>query len=222
MLLRLIEKEELDITEISLATIADEFVAYIRQAETIDPEEMADFLVVAAKLLLIKSKALLPYIYPQEEAEIEELQQELKIYKEFLEASKAVEKLLGKKKFMFPREFNRNAIKALEISKFSPPEKLQMGGLKTVFEALIGRLRPMEKLKEKRLEKKISIEDKISGIRELLAKRINLNFRHLMESAQDKTEVIVSFLAALELMRQRELLLEQDDLFGDIRLSRWM
>ncbi len=60
LMLKLIEKEEMDITQISLAKIADEYVAYIRKSENIQPENMADFLVIAAKLLLIKSKALLP------------------------------------------------------------------------------------------------------------------------------------------------------------------
>ncbi|RLC38634.1 chromosome segregation protein ScpA, partial [Candidatus Falkowbacteria bacterium] len=62
LLLKLIEREEMDITDISLARVAEDYVAYIREVENINPEEMADFLVVAAKLLLIKSKALLPYL----------------------------------------------------------------------------------------------------------------------------------------------------------------
>jgi segregation and condensation protein A len=219
LLLKLIEKEEMDITEISLAGIADEFVDYIRQADNIDAEEMADFLVVAAKLLLIKSKALLPYLYPEEEAEIEEFEQELRIYKEYLEAAKQVEQLLGKKKFMFQREFNRKAV-ALDKA-FSPPAGLSTELMKECLSALVLRLRPAEKLKEKRLEKKVSIEDKIMSIQALLSKRIQLSFHQLFEVADNKTDVIVSFLAALELMRQREVRLEQAEMFGEIRIERW-
>jgi len=85
LLLSLIESEKMDITEISLAKIADEYVTYIRGAQDIDPEELADFLVVAAKLLFIKSKALLPYLYSgEEDEEIDDLERQLKMYKEFI------------------------------------------------------------------------------------------------------------------------------------------
>jgi segregation and condensation protein A len=219
LLLKLIEKEEMDITEISLARIADEFVDYIRKSDNIDAEEMADFLVVAAKLLLIKSKALLPYLYPEEAEEIEDFERELRIYKEYLEASQLIEKMLGKKKFMFQREFSRQAVR-LETA-FCPPANLQGKDMREVLDNLIARIRPVEALKEKRLEKKISIEEKIFSIQEMLKCRIGLRFSHLLEAAADKTEVIVSFLAALELMRQREIRLDQEEMFGEIRIEKW-
>ena len=82
LLISMIEGEEMDITEIALAKIADDYVNYIRSAENIDPDEMADFLVVAAKLLFIKSKALLPYLYTAEdEAEVDDLEKQLRMYK---------------------------------------------------------------------------------------------------------------------------------------------
>ena len=85
LLLQLIEKEELDITEVSLAKISDQYIDSIKNTKNIDPGETADFLVIAAKLLFIKSKALLPYLYPEEEnEEIEELESQLRMYKEFL------------------------------------------------------------------------------------------------------------------------------------------
>ncbi len=214
LMLKLIEKEEMDITQISLAKIADEYVEYIR-ANVIQPEEMADFLVVAAKLLLIKSKALLPYLYPEEEAEMEELEQRLKMYKEFIEATKRIEKILDKKKFMFPREFNRKAMIA-NANSFTPPKTLKTEDMCMVFKDLLTRLRPAEKLAEKRLEKKISIEEKIFTIKEMILKRIKFSFNQLLENTSNKTDIIVSFLATLELMRQREVRLEQEDLFGEI------
>jgi segregation and condensation protein A len=220
LLLKLIEKEEMDVTQISLAKIADEYVHYIRSSSTIQPEEMADFLVVAAKLLLIKSRALLPYLYPEEEAEMEELEQRLKMYKEYVDAAEKIEKILGKKKFMFPRTFNRKAILA-NADTFSPPKQLKAEDMTMVYEDLLHRLRPAQKLEEKRLEKKISIEDKILSIRQLIAKRIKFSFNRVLEGADNSTDVIVSFLAALELMRQREVRLEQEMLFGEIFVEPW-
>ena len=74
LLLKMIEQEELDITEINLAGIADQYIEYIKNNNNISPDNMADFLVIAAKLLFIKSKALLPYIYAEEEEDLEDLE----------------------------------------------------------------------------------------------------------------------------------------------------
>jgi len=160
LLLQLIESEEMDITQISLAKIADQYVDYIKSLDQINPDEMADFLVVAAKLLLIKSRALLPYLYPEEEEEIDELGQQLKMYKEFLEASKKVEAIIKQEKFMFTREFSRKAVLAninymvgLEAGFFSPPKKLKANDLLTIFKDLLKRIKPIEEELEEMLSK---------------------------------------------------------------------
>ena len=90
LLVKLIDKAELDITQVSLAMVADQYIAHLKRLVNLDPEEMADFLVIASRLLLIKSKALLPYLLPEEEEAIEDLEEQLRMYKEFLEATKKV------------------------------------------------------------------------------------------------------------------------------------
>jgi len=219
LLLRLIEKDEMDVTEVSLARVADQFVEYIKKADNIDPEVMADFLVVAAKLLLAKSRALLPYLYPEEEDDIEDLEKQLKMYKEFLEAAKRIDKMLHKKKFMFAREFNRKVV-LTNVNSFSPPKKLQKEDMKDVFSALLERLRPVEKMEEKVIDSKVSIDDKILSIQEMVIRRIKISFSRVLKSAKNKTEVVVSFLAALELMRQREVVLTQESMFGEIYIRK--
>lgn len=219
LLLQLIEKEEMDITEVSLAKVADQYVTYIREAKNIKPDEMADFLVVAARLLLIKSKALLPYLYPEEEEEISELEDQLKMYREFLEATKKIDSMLDKKTFMFPREFNRKAIMN-SANSFSPPKNLQAEDMRNVFAEILMRLRPAEKLEEKTLEHLVNIEDKILSIQNMLLDRIKVSFNKVMASAKNKTEIVVSFLAILEMMRQREVTLVQDELFAEILIER--
>lgn len=219
LLLQLVEKEELDITQISLAKIADQYVDYIRHTDRIRMHDMADFLVVAAKLLLIKSKALLPYLYPEEEEEIAELEQQLKMYKEFIEAAKQLEKMIGKKKFMFAREFNRQAVLA-NINLFAPPKHLQMADLGLCFTELLTRLHPVEKLEEETLERKVTIDEKIIFIQKLLLNRIKASFNQILTDAKSKTEIIVSFLAMLELIKQQEVVVEQIGLFTEIVISR--
>lgn len=219
LLLQIVEKEEMDITQVSLAKITNQYVEHINKSEDINPEEMADFLVVAARLLLIKSKALLPYLYPEEEEEIEELERQLRMYKEFLEAMKGVEKMIGKKKFMFTREFNRKAIMA-NINLFSPPKKLKASDLKMVFKDLLGRVKPPEKLEEEKLERKINIEDKIKAIQELALNRLKTSFSKIAKDAKSKIEVIITFLAMLELIKQRDIAVDQRGLFEEITISK--
>ncbi len=228
LLLQLIEKEELDITEVSLAKIADQYVDYIKNSQHISPETIADFLVIAAKLLLIKSRALLPYLSAQEEEEIEELEQQLKMYKEFLEASKKVEAIIKQKRFTFTREFSRkamlaniNSVAGLEAGFFSPPKKLKANDLFTIFKDLLKRIKPTEEeLEEERIEYKINIEDQILAIQQMLINRIRVSFDRILANTKSKTEIIVSFLAMLELMKQRNIVVRQDGLFDKIMISK--
>jgi segregation and condensation protein A len=219
LLLSLIENEELAITEISLVKVADQYIEYLKTSKEIDPEQVADFLVVAAKLLLLKSRALLPYLYPEEDEEVDDFEKQIKMYQEFLAATKQIAEMIGKKKFMFAREFNRKAILG-EQKGFMPPKNADKATMSMIFEDIISRLRPTEKLGEAKIEDSISIEEKISNIREMLGKKVNFVFSQIMSKAANRTEVIVGFLAILELMKQRELLLDQTELFGEITVSR--
>ncbi|MEA3450037.1 MAG: segregation/condensation protein A [Patescibacteria group bacterium] len=220
LLLRLIEKEELDVTQVSMAKVADQYVDYIQAKGNINPEEMVEFLVVASRLLLMKSKALLPYIYPEEEEEIEELELALKMYQEFIEASKEIQKIIGKRKFMFAREFNRKAILD-NTNVFAPPKKLKKEEISGIFAELLERIRPVEEeLEEKTIEEKVTIEEKILHVQNILLSRITISFNKILNKVGSKTEIVVSFLAILELMRQREVTLEQEEMFGEISINR--
>lgn len=219
LLLQLIESQELDITEISLAKIADQYIEYIRGYKGIGPEELADFLVVAAKLLLIKSKALLPFLKGEEEEEIQEFEHQLRMYKEFLEVAKKIETIIGKKRFSFAREFDRQAFLA-NAHLFSPPKNLKAADLLNVFREIIKNIRPVELLEEKNLEQIVNIEDKILAIQQILLENIKVSFNRILANAKNKTEVIVSFLALLELIKQRDVAVMQGDLFGEIGINK--
>lgn len=219
LLLELIEKAELDITEISLAKIADQYVNYIKNCPEMKPEETADFLVVAAKLLLIKSRALLPFLAGEAEEEIREFEDQLKIYREFLQAAKKIEAIIAKKRFCFAREFNRRAI--LQSARlFSPPKNLTAGELAAIFKEIIKNIKPAEKLEEKNLEPTVGIDDIISAIRQTLLDKLKISFNHILAAAQNKTEMIVSFLALLELIKQKDVCVAQVEMFGEIEVSK--
>ena len=222
VLLKLIEQEEMDITEIALAKIADEYLEYVETSKNIGPEEMADFLVMAARLLYIKSKALLPYLVSaEEEEEITELENQLRMYKEFIEASAKIAELVSEKKFLFsPLAVSKNFrhFKSEEPS-FVAPKKVTVNILHDRFAELVERLQAKEdKLDQKSLEPKISIDERISYIRKLLSEKLRFSFSKFLRNTKSRTEVIVSFLAVLELAKQRELVFEQEELFSEIHV----
>lgn len=223
LLLSLIESEEMDITEVNLAKIADEYVKHVREAKNINPEEMADFLVLAAKLLFIKSKALLPYLYTAEdEAEVDDLEKQLRMYKEFINASQKIKEIIAAKNFLFLPPLIKNRRQQFNLPVFSAPLKINPLILREIFLRILANLEKQkeEKLPESTLEPKINIEDRIILIKKMLFEKIKINFSKLLANAQNKTEVIVSFLAVLELAKQKELIFEQDELFSEIHIIR--
>lgn len=219
LLLQLIEAEEMDITEICLAKIADQYIDYIRSLKQIEPGEMADFLVVAAKLLLIKSRALLPFLKGEAEQEIKEFEDQLRMYQEFLDAAKKLEAIIGQKRFSFAREFNRASVLA-NTSIFYPPKKLKINDLFNLLKEIIGSIKPLELLEEESLAKTVKIEDKILAIQQSLIDRIKISFNYILVGERSKTDIIVSFLALLELIKQRNVLVRQAGLFEEIEISK--
>ncbi len=219
LLVKLIDQSELDITQVSLAKVADQYIAHLRSLTNINPDEMADFLVVAARLLLIKSKALLPYLLPEEEQVIEEFEQQLRMYKEFMEATKGIEKMVAGKRFMFEREFNRKSILA-NLNIFAPPSNLKAQDMAEIFKNLIKQIdiKPLEILEEAKILMSISLEEKIRFIEKELVSKIKSRFSEIISQASSKVEVIVSFLAMLELVKQKSISAEQTDLFSEIEL----
>lgn len=222
LLLRLIEQEELDITEVALAKIADSYVDYVQTTTGIEPEELADFLVLAARLLYIKSKALLPYLtFEEAEEEADNLEQQLKMYKEFVDASQRLATLIGRKKFLFsPPSINRDFRRIKRVQpKFIAPTGLTGDQLASRYVEILERLASVVlPLKEESLEAKISIDDRILQIRDLLGQKVRFSFSQFLKSAKSRTEIIVNFLAVLELAKQHELVFEQDGLFAEIQV----
>jgi segregation and condensation protein A len=227
LLLSLIESEEMDITEISLAKIADEYVNYIRSAvDDINPEELADFLVVAAKLLYLKSKALLPYLYSAEEdEELDDLERQLRMYKEFVAASEKIKHIIARRHWLFLPPLTKNRRAQFNLPVFSAPAKLTAELLRDKYLLLLDNLANQlkrlqeEKLPEETLEAKISLDDQIFLIRKMLLDKIKINFSKFLAAATSKTEIIVNFLAILELAKQQELFFEQTELFSEIHIS---
>lgn len=215
LLLQLIEREELSITEISLAQVTDDFLTAIREGGVVMPEELADFLVVAAKLILIKSRMLLPGLEIEEE-EGKSLEAQLKLYREFIEASRLIAKRIGEKKILYPRP--RPFIE--RVPKFSPPPHLTAEDLTAVFRKVIHNLEPLLRLPKAAIERAVSVHEKMQIIQQLIREKASIQFADLMKRSETKTDVIVNFLAILELAKQRLIEIEQQALFHDIVIHK--
>ena len=217
LLLKLIEQEELDITKVALAVVAEQYIGYIESLPIKKPDELADFLLIAAKLLVIKSRALLPELFIEGEELAGDLERQLKMYKKYLEASEMIEKMAMAGNYAFGRPEYISPVGA----EFKPPKALNNNRLRAVMEIIVGELNALAKLPKKSMERVISIKEKIEEIKNILAGRDFFHWRELAERAKDKTEVIVSFLGILELNKQRHLAIEQEEIFGEIKISNF-
>lgn len=216
LLLQLIEAEKLDISEVSLAKVTDQYLLYLDARPDLAAGDLADFLTVATKLLVIKSKTLLPEMADDEEDSAEQLEAQLKMYKEYLEAAKKIEAVLSENKYSFTRE-------RLPIDfrpKFSPPKLLTVAMLEKIFSEIIARIDYVAKLPEKIMAKVVSLKEMVSGIREALGRAQKMNFREMIKEAKSRQDVVVCFMALLELIRNGEAAVNQQGIFDEIEVEK--
>ncbi|MFZ2804557.1 MAG: ScpA family protein [Patescibacteria group bacterium] len=216
LLLQLVESQELNISTVSLAAVADQFVRYVEEAKTIPLEEMADFLVVAAKLIYMKSKLLLPSLIDQELEEGPDLETQLRRYRMFVQASKEIDEMWKSGLRSFPRE--RRAMKQRE-PKFTPPSSVTADSLAELMRRVISRLEPLRKLPEAAVERVINIQEKIGSLLKRIREHAQMTFHEFVGAKASKPEVVVSFLALLELVKQRFVRVTQGEMFEDISIE---
>lgn len=220
LLLQLIEDRKLDITRLSLAEVADQYIAFLYSQDTTTLEHLADFLVVAARLLLIKSKAILPIleISQEEEEEIDDLEFRLAQYKRFKEISTQLRVLLENDRGTLARDAFRGFENLLVVE--IRPAKVSVKDIHSSFLRVLDEIPNPEKLKEKVLKRVVSLEERIMQIRRITLERVKFRFSQLAETGLDKADIIVSFLALLELVRQRFVEVNQDAPLADIHVER--
>lgn len=217
LLLDLIEKEKLDITDIALAQVAEQFISYLDNSkEEITPEHLSSFLLVAGKLILIKSKAIIPTLELEEEEEedIEELKARLKEYQKFKEISKEIKILENRKE----RFFSKQRYSGMKVV-FCPPPDIASLDLQKAMENVLNKIPKSEHLVERTIDDVISVKDKIEHLKEIISKKIELTFEEIVFSSENKVEIIVTFLAMLELVRRSVIVIEQVDVFGEIKIK---
>ena len=218
LLLHLIERDDLDITAVSLVVVTDQYLAAIRVGEGFDPQALAEFVAVGAKLIYLKSRALLPKppALEGEEADDDDVGRELvellREYKRFAQVADMLEE--------------RQEVGTRIYTRMAPPPAVPEGtGLHDV---TMERLRAimLEVLNKKPAEPRaravmardttMTLGERLLDFRERLQRRGRFSFRRMMAECKTRIDVVVSFLAVLELIRAGECDAEQDGAWGDI------
>lgn len=216
ILLSLIEKEKLDITRVSLAQVADQYLEYLEREQDLPLESLSRFLSIAARLILLKSRALLPLLVftDDEEESIVDLEWQLREYKRYREAGLHLGQLLARKRYSYVRDRSVQ----METGMFFPPAHLEVIDLRQAFEAVLGEIPIFEKLEEVELQQIVRLEEKMAFFRETLTERMETSFRAMTQKVESRVELIVSFLALLQLIKEKFIVVEQRERFGDIAI----
>ena len=215
LLLQLVEKNELEVSKISLAGVTDQFVLYM-QSKVVPPEELADFLVVASKLIYLKSKLLLPDFQDQEMEEGPDLESQLRLYQMFVTAARGIDKQWKLGDLSFSR--SDQPMRKREVS-FVPPENVGVNELGEAMKRVIARLEPIIHLPQVAVRRALSIHDRIRELFSKIRKHAKGSFREFIKGARHKEDAVVTFLALLELIKQKFVMVEQNQLFQDINIS---
>ncbi|MBI2024559.1 MAG: segregation/condensation protein A [Candidatus Harrisonbacteria bacterium] len=218
-LLQLIEGKHLEITQVNLAEVTADFLNYIKKlGEQYSPSILADFLVVAAKLVLIKSKVLLPMLEltKEEETEIHDLEERLKIYKEFKIAGEHLKNLWDKNRISYGRPL---LLSLGDAAVFYPPPGLKVSDLSQAVRGLAAALQALIPEQQKIKTAVISIEQKIEELLNRFKESGSHSFQTLSQK-KSRTEAIVLFLAVLHLLKDKIIHVEQKESFSDILIHK--
>ncbi len=227
LLLYLVKKEEVDICEVNLTQIATQFIEYLEVMRQLDLEVAGEFLVMAATLMYIKSRELLP-IDQQVQAEGEEegedprweLIRQLVEYKKFKDAAARLQERAAEQERIYPRLPGK-----LEFESSAQPPRPDVSVFDLIC-AVSQVLKRFQKRGEPRdiFEDKWTVSEKIELLRQIMAAKGSVRFSELFEQTTSRSEVVVTFLALLELIRLKQLVVSQPEPFSeiDIRLAPWV
>ncbi len=216
LLLSLIEKRKLFINDISLSKVTDDFILHLKSFENIPIADSAQFILIASTLLLIKSKSLLPNLNLTEEEEggISDLQTRLKIYQRLKDSSGNIKNLFGDK-IMFAQSQSR-AIAPV----FAPQKSMNIVSLAQAIKDVIKSLPKKDAVPKAVIKKVISLEEMIDSLTKRVTQGLRMKFSEFSEAHKnDRINIIVSFLAMLELVKQGSIHVSQGENFGEIDME---
>ncbi|MGD2205886.1 MAG: segregation/condensation protein A [Anaerolineae bacterium] len=220
LLLHLIEREELDITTVSLAQVTNQYLDHLAQISDRNPDNLADFLVVAAKLLLIKSRVLLPQpaaaSSKEQEADVgDDLVRQLVEYKRFKEVAQWLEEIEGQGQRSYVR-----VAPPPQVERVVDLGDVTLGDLLDAMRQVLAVKPPAASVNNTVAPITITIAEQIDLIMQETTKRRTVSFRRLLVRATSRLEVIVTLLALLELVKQLHVTIHQSQPFDDILIVR--
>ncbi|MFZ2832074.1 MAG: segregation/condensation protein A [Minisyncoccia bacterium] len=216
LLLDLVEKRKLFINEISLAQVADDYIAHLKQFEKMPVDFVSNFLIVASTLILIKSKSLLPTLALTEEEhqDIDELERRLREYQKIRELSVHVKQRFGAT-ISFPKGQSRE-----RAVVFTPCEEITTQSIFTAMCDVILHFPKKVTLPNVVVKKVISLEDMMDRLTTRITGSLKMSFRDFAGAGkEEKVNVIVSFLAMLELVKQGMIAVTQGAHGDDIQIE---
>jgi segregation and condensation protein A len=218
LLLDLIERAELDITAVSLASVTDQYLSYLNTQAQLKPDEISAFLVIAAKLVQIKSEALLPRPPEREPGEEDpgvSLVEQLRLYKRYKEIAGGMMDRQDKGLHTYLRVAPPPKVEAkLDLSN------LTLEGLLDAAASAFAKSREKQALGTVISAPKVTIREKIELISKMMKTIQRSSFRSLLADKASRIEIVVTFLALLELIKRYRVTAHQDGLFGDIEFER--
>lgn len=215
LLLTLIERKQLHISDIALSKVTDDFLNYAKNSPDFPIAESAEFALVAATLLLIKSKALLPQfsLSHEEEENIDELQHRLKLLKRFRELSRQVRHLFGSTPLYMPLLREVQPV-------FAPPRVLSSSMVRSAIRSVLAVIPKVEALGKVAVTKVISLEHMIASLKNRIASALRMSFKEFSGTHKgERVYIIVGFLAMLELVKEGIITVEQDTPHGNIMME---
>lgn len=214
LILELIEKRKLLVNELSLAQVTDDFISYVRMGEHFPMEDAANFINVAATLLLIKSRSLLPNLElsHEEEEDVQDLKRRLELYEVARTAARDLAKLFGRRVMYSAGDREPDVV-------FAPTRDATLENIEQALRMLLASKEKEEKLPEVRIKPLVSIEEMMDTLRERVERALTVSFKEFTGDKTEKVEVIVSFLALLELVKMGAMEAEQYDAWGDIKIT---
>ncbi len=213
LLLSLIEDRKMLVSDVSISSVADDFLSYVQAQGAFPLGQATHFVLVAATLLLLKSRALLPVLSlsNEEEGDVKDLEYRLRLYQAYRTFARA---LGGLRERMF---FGGGARTAEPL--FTPSKDLSLQSIQEAIHRALQNAPTKEITKEVTVKSVVSLEDMMTRLSERIERALSLTFKDFAGSPEDKREIVVGFLAMLELVKRGLVMVNQEQSFGDIHMN---
>ena len=221
LLLHLIKKSKMEIFDIEISKITEEYIKYINSMKELNLDIASEYLVMASELIEIKSKKLLPIKEEKEDEEDinpeEELKRRLIEYKKYKESTEVFRNLEEKRSYYYTK--SPENMKKYSLEKLENDGTVSLFDLLDAFQKLLERREASKPRNTKIARKEMSVKERVVKIRDILRVKKKVSFIELFDDFS-KPYVVVTFLSVLEMVKGREINIKQDNNFGDIYLER--